>query len=143
YVLVDMMKSVVNQGTARRVRGLGFDRPCAGKTGTTNDARDAWFIGFTPQLVTAVWVGFDHPKPLLDKNGNEITSGPAATPIWTYFMKDALKNERYLDFTIPAGIIFEYVDPKTGEIVPQYYENAQQVALKAGTQLPVKDLASF
>ncbi len=143
YLLVDMMKNVVNEGTARRVRSLGFDRPCAGKTGTTNDARDAWFIGFTPQLVTAVWVGFDQPKPLLDKNNHEITSGPAATPIWTYFMKEALKNERYLDFTIPAGITFEYVDPRSGKIVSQYYENAQQVALKAGTRLPKKEMASF
>jgi len=138
YLVVDMMKNVVDEGTAQRVRSLGFDRPCAGKTGTTNDARDAWFIGFTPQLVAAVWVGFDQPQAIIDKNKREITSGPAAVPIWTYFMKKAMAEERYRDFTIPSGIIFEWVDPQTGEVVPKTFEGAQQVALKAGTELPVK-----
>ena len=141
YQVVDMLKSVVEEGTARRVRWMGFFGPCAGKTGTTNDAKDAWFVGFTPQLVTVTWIGFDEPKPIRDIDNREITGGRGAIPIWVYFMKKALQNKRYLDFTIPPGIIFEYVNPKTGEIVPKDFEGAQQVALKLGTQLPQKKVA--
>lgn len=142
YLVIDMLKSVVEQGTAKRVRWMGFDRPCAGKTGTTNDAKDAWFIGFTPQLVTAVWVGFDDPHPIRDKHNQEITGSRGAIPVWINFMKRALREEPYRDFTIPAGIIFVYVDPKTGEIVPKNFPDAQQVAIKAGTELPRKNITS-
>ena len=138
YLVVDMMKNVVNEGTGRRVRWMTFNRPCAGKTGTTNDAVDLWFVGFTPQLVTAVWVGFDDPKPIIEKNGAEMSSGKAGVSIWTLFMKDALQGEPYRDFKIPPGILFVDVDPKTGEVVSSTYPGAQQVAIKAGTQLPVK-----
>jgi len=140
YLVVDMLRAVVENGTARSVRAWGFNHPAAGKTGTTNDARDLWFIGFTPQLVTAVWIGYDDNRPVKDKNGFELTGTSAAIPIWVRFMKNALKNERYRSFPIPEGIIFEYVDPTTGKIVPPSYPNAQQVALKAGTVLLEKDL---
>ena len=141
YLVLDMMRAVVETGTANSLRAWGFDRPAAGKTGTTNDARDLWFVGFTPQLVTAVWVGYDDNRPVKDKNGIELTGAGAAIPIWIRFMKNALQNERYRDFPIPEGIIFEYVDPTTGQIVPSHYPDAQQVALKAGTVLPEKNLA--
>ncbi len=139
YLVLDMLRSVVENGTGKRVRLLGFNRPAAGKTGTTNDSRDAWFVGFTSQLVTAVWVGFDDNRPIKDKNGVELTGSSAAIPIWVHFMKNALRGERYRNFPIPEGIIFVYVDPNTGEIVPQTFPDAQQVALKAGTELPHKD----
>ncbi len=138
YLVVDMLKNVVDEGTARRVRWMGFDRPCAGKTGTTNDAVDLWFVGMTPQLVTAVWVGFDEHKPVRERNGAEMSSGKAAVSIWTLFMKEAMQGEPYRDFKIPPGILFVYVDPHSGEIVPKTYPNAQQVAIKAGTQLARK-----
>ena len=134
-----MLREVVETGSGRSVRSLGFHRPAAGKTGTTNDARDAWFIAFTPELVTAVWVGFDDNRPIKDKNNVELSSA-IAIPIWTQFLENALRGERYRNFPIPEGIIFVYVDPKTGEIVPQDFPGAQQVALKAGTELPLKDL---
>ena len=138
YLVLDMLRAVVELGTGKSVRAWGFNRPAAGKTGTTNDARDLWFVGFTPQLVTAVWVGYDDNRPVKNKNGHELAGSSAAIPIWVRFMKNALKNERYRAFPIPEGISFEYVDPTTGEIVPSDYPYSQQVALKAGTILPKK-----
>ncbi len=140
YLVLDMLRAVVQEGTAKSLQAWGFNRPAAGKTGTTNDARDLWFIGFTPELVTAVWVGYDDNRPVEDARQMELTGGGAAIPIWVRFMKNSLQNERYREFPIPEGIIFEYVDPTTGEIVPSNYPNAQQVALKIGTTLPKKDL---
>ncbi|NOZ60673.1 MAG: PBP1A family penicillin-binding protein [Calditrichaeota bacterium] len=142
YLVLDMLSSVIENGTGKNVRRLGFNRPCAGKTGTTDNGRDAWFVGFTPQLVTAVWVGFDDFRPIKDKNGRELTGASAAIPLWVNFMKQAHAGERYRTFPIPEGIIFAYVDPSTGEIVPQTFPGAQQVALKAGTRLPIKDLSA-
>ncbi|MDZ7331176.1 MAG: PBP1A family penicillin-binding protein [candidate division KSB1 bacterium] len=139
YMVLDMLRAVVEEGTARSLRDWGFHRPAAGKTGTTNDARDLWFIGFTPELVTAVWVGYDDNRPVRDANNRELTGGAAAIPIWVRFMENALQPERYRDFPIPEGILFEYVDPTTGEVVPSDYPNAQQVALKIGTVLPRKE----
>jgi 1A family penicillin-binding protein len=138
YLVVDMLKNVIENGTGNRVRSMEFNRFCAGKTGTTNDAKDAWFVGFTPQLITVVWVGYDSPAPILDVNQKEITGSRAAIPIWVYFMSKALADEPDRDFAIPSGIEFLYVDPMTGEEVDKNYPNAQQVALKAGTQLPQK-----
>ena len=83
YLVLDMLREVVETGSGKRVRWMGFHRPCAGKTGTTNDSRDAWFVGFTPQLVTAVWVGFDDGGSL----GESETGSRAASPIWLAFMK--------------------------------------------------------
>lgn len=114
YLMIDMLRGVVEAGTGKSVRQLGFTRPCAGKTGTTNDYRDTWFVGFTPELVTAVWVGFDDNRVMKDKWGTGLTGGRAALPIWTEFMENALKNKPFLDFTIPPGIVFEEVDAITG-----------------------------
>ncbi len=108
YIMTTMLQSVVEEGTGRRVRALS--RPCAGKTGTTNDVRDAWFIGFTPQLVTGVWVGFDDLRPL----GKRETGAVAASPIWLDFMQQVLRDEPVQSFTVPDGIVFVRIDPKTG-----------------------------
>ncbi len=143
YLVLDMLRGVVENGTAKNVRRLGFTRPAAGKTGTTNDGRDTWFVGFTPELVAAVWVGFDDNRPIKDKRGIELTGAGAALPIWVRFMKDALENERYRNFPIPEGIVFRWVDPATGELVDDEFPNAQQVALKVGTELPVKDMSNI
>jgi 1A family penicillin-binding protein len=114
YLMIDMLRGVVEGGTARGVRSMGFYRPCAGKTGTSNEFRDAWFVGFTPELVTAVWVGFDDNHPMRDKNGVGITGARGALPIWALFMQRALENLSYSDFPIPPGIEFVDVDPRTG-----------------------------
>lgn len=133
YLLVDMMTSVLEDGTAKSARALGFDRRAAGKTGTTNDCRDAWFIGFTPQLVTAVWVGFDDNRPLRTPGGVGITGASGALPIWVAFMNAALKGQRYQEFPIPPGIIFENVDARTGEVVSSETTEFLRVALRYGT----------
>ncbi len=109
YLMTSLLKSVVEEGTGRRVRAL--KRPCAGKTGTTNDVRDAWFIGFTPDLIAGTWVGFDDEKPL----GKHETGAVAASPIWLNFMREALEGTPLKTFSIPEGIVFTKIDPETGK----------------------------
>jgi len=103
-----VMQDVVESGTGQRVKKLG--RPVAGKTGTTDDTRDAWFMGFTPSLVAGVWIGFDQERPL----GRQEVGGRAAAPIWLYFAEKALEGMPVEVFPIPEGIVFTKVDPKTG-----------------------------
>jgi penicillin-binding protein 1A len=114
YQVVDMMKSVIDRGSGQSIRHLGFNRPAAGKTGTTDGYNDAWFTGFTPTLCTSVWTGFDKKKKLLDVNKVGITGGKGAAPIWADFMINALKSEPDRDFPIPDNIRFETVDTATG-----------------------------
>ncbi len=114
YQIVDMMESVIDGGSGRSVRALGFDRPAAGKTGTSDAYHDAWFTGFTPTLSTSVWTGFDREKRLIDKNKNGITGGRGAAPIWAEFMKKALASQPERDFPIPDGIRFESVGSVSG-----------------------------
>jgi membrane carboxypeptidase/penicillin-binding protein len=95
-----MMADVINAGTATRARQLGFTLPAAGKTGTTNGFNDAWFIGFTPALVTGVWVGFDQPHTILP-NG---FAADVAVPVWAKFMKIATKADKPEWFPTPAGV---------------------------------------
>ncbi len=105
-----IMRDVVETGTGRRVRSIG--RPVAGKTGTTNDYRDAWFIGFSPSLITGVWVGFDQEISL----GKAEVGGRAAAPIWLYFMEKVLKGAPVEAFPTPEGITFMRVDANTGQL---------------------------
>ncbi len=105
------MQSVIEEGTGKRVRALG--RPAAGKTGTTNDYRDAWFLGFTPTLVTGVWVGFDDSTAL----GRHESGGRVASPIWLEFMQNALKGKPVADFPIPPGVRFYRVNAESGREV--------------------------
>ena len=114
YQVVDMMKAVVDTGSGQRVRSHGFTRPCAGKTGTSNNFMDAWFTGFTPTLCTSVWMGFDKQHPLQDKNGVGITGGRGAAPVWAKFMGQALADEPERNFPVPKEIRFEKIDPNTG-----------------------------
>jgi penicillin-binding protein 1A len=108
YVVTSMLETVVQRGTGRKAAELG--RPVAGKTGTTNDTHDAWFIGFTPDLLAGVWVGFDAERSL----GHMETGGHAAAPIWTAFMKQALDDRPVVDFTVPDGVAFAQIDPASG-----------------------------
>jgi len=108
YVVTSMMQTVVQRGTGRKAAELG--RPVAGKTGTTNDTHDAWFIGFTPDLLAGVWVGFDSERSL----GPKQTGGRAAAPIWTDFMKHALEGRPVVDFPVPEDVVFAQVDRATG-----------------------------
>lgn len=108
FLITDILKSVVRRGTGRRA--LALNRPVAGKTGTTNEQMDAWFIGYTPDLVAGAWVGFDEKKTL----GKKETGARAALPIWLDFMQKALEKAPVNDFPIPEGIVFMNIDGKTG-----------------------------
>ena len=112
YTVTSMLESVVQYGTGRRVRAL--NRPTAGKTGTTNDFHDAWFIGYTPEIVAGVWVGFDNQVSL----GKRETGGRVAAPVWLAFMQEALQGQPLTDFPIPPGIRFVRQDirEETGAI---------------------------
>ena len=108
YMMQFMLQFVINHGTGAGARTMGFTRPAAGKTGTTNDAKDAWFAGFTPNLLTVVWTGFDQKEEL------GLTGAQASLPAWTAFMKAATASRPALDFAPPPGIVQMKVDPTTG-----------------------------
>ncbi|MCA9670720.1 MAG: PBP1A family penicillin-binding protein [Myxococcales bacterium] len=128
FVLARMMQSVVQQGTARRARRLR--RPVAGKTGTTNKQKDAWFAGFAPQIATVVWVGFDSPRSI----GYKETGGRAALPIWVRFMREALKGKSRRDFKQPPNVVVARIDPKTGLLAAEGAADAIEEVFVAGTQ---------
>jgi penicillin-binding protein 1A len=132
FQLVDMMRGVLTAGTGRIVRRMGFDLPAAGKTGTSDDFRDAWFTGFTPTLSVSVWVGYDRGISMRDVNGVGITGGRGAAPIWADFMIKATSGEPPREFTIPSNIRFETVDPISGEIAGQWTRSPVKVALRSG-----------
>jgi penicillin-binding protein 1A len=131
FQLVDMMRGVLTSGTGRIVRRMGFDLPAAGKTGTTDDFRDAWFTGFTPTLSVSVWVGYDRGISMRDVNGVGITGGRGAAPIWADFMIKATSGEPPREFTVPPDIHFETVDPVGGEIAGQWTRRPLKVALRS------------
>ncbi|MCH9032844.1 MAG: transglycosylase domain-containing protein, partial [candidate division Zixibacteria bacterium] len=105
YIMVDMLKTVVDYGTGRGVRSHGFYRPTGGKTGTTNAYTDNWFVGFTPQITCGVWIGFDDKTTL----GNKQYGSTNALPVWTEFMKRAHDSLPIEDFEIPENILFANV----------------------------------
>jgi len=110
YVMVSLMRSVIDEGTARGAIAGKLHRPAAGKTGTSNGQRDAWFVGFTPDLLAAVWVGFDDMKKL----GRGEAGGKTAAPIWADFMLKATAGKPTKDFTQPAGVVVQRIDKATG-----------------------------
>ncbi len=108
FMTTHVMQDVVESGTAQMIRRLG--RPVAGKTGTTDDNRDAWFLGFTPSLVAGAWVGFDQERAM----GRLEVGGHAAAPIWLYFAQKAMVDLPAEPFSVPEGIVFVKVNKKTG-----------------------------
>jgi penicillin-binding protein 1A len=123
-----MMNEVVLFGTGQRARELG--RPAAGKTGTTNDYLDAWFIGFTPTVVTGVWIGYDDQRSL----GSGETGANAALPVWLDFMSAAAQYYPPEDFKVPDGIVFVPIDPKTGRRTSENAPGAITEAFISGTE---------
>ncbi|OQA90146.1 MAG: Penicillin-binding protein 1A [Elusimicrobia bacterium ADurb.Bin231] len=128
YIMTNLLKGVVQNGTGRNARRL--KRPAAGKTGTTNDSADAWFIGYTPQLVCGVWVGYDDRKSL----GPKMTGGRVACPVWTDFMLEALKGQPKIDFIPPENIIFAKIDSQTGLLALGRSRNVYLEAFIKGTE---------
>lgn len=130
YQITSMMEGVVQRGTAQSVKAL--ERPVAGKTGTTNDEKDAWFIGYTPDLVVGVYVGFDNPRPM----GKGSTGGQLAAPIFTEFMSAALKGKPPVDFRVPKGLKLIPINAKTGLQVAGPGPGVILEAFKPGTSPP-------
>ena len=108
YQVTSMLEGVVQRGTAANIKDIGF--PTAGKTGTTNEEKDAWFIGYTPDLVTGIFIGYDQPTPM----GKGSTGGALAAPIFKEFMQKALENKPAVDFRVPEGMTVVAIDRKTG-----------------------------
>jgi penicillin-binding protein 1A len=127
YQIVSMLEGVVQRGTAARLAALG--KPLAGKTGTTNDSRDAWFIGFSPDLVVGTYIGFDQPKSLGDRE----TGGSAAMPVFKEVMEVALKDKPATPFRVPRGVRLVRVNPTNGQLA-QPGERAIWEAYLPGTE---------
>ncbi len=128
YLVTDMMRGVLNEGTGYGARAAGFTLDAAGKTGTTNDLRDAWFVGFTPELLTVVWVGLDDNQPL------GLSGAQAALPIWTAFMMKALAGHPNISFHVPEGLKFAQIDRDTGALAGPDCPHVSWVAFLAGTE---------
>ena len=110
FMMNYLLKGVLDRGTGDVARRWGFTRPAAGKTGTTNDYKDAWFVGYTPDLLAVVWVGFDNQTKL------NLSGAQAALPIWTEFMKRATAGTPVTDFVPPPGIKIVDIDPVSGQL---------------------------
>ena len=110
FITTSMLRDVMVYGTAKSLNKFSQGRPAAGKTGTTDDYRDAWFIGYTPQLITGIWVGYDKPRP----GGKGFTGGVVAAPVWERFMRTALASKPAADFPVPDTVVSVSIDPTTG-----------------------------
>lgn len=130
FILVNTMKGPVDRGTAYVVRRMGFKKIAAGKTGTTNDKRDAWFIGFTPQTLSLVWVGFDDNTPI------GLAGGEGAAPIWGRYMLQVANAQPNVDFAVPPGVSMVQIDETSGGVAtPNCPANlVVTAAFKSGTE---------
>ncbi|HPF78237.1 MAG TPA: penicillin-binding protein 1A [Alphaproteobacteria bacterium] len=128
YQIVSILEGVIQRGTARKLNSIG--RPLAGKTGTTNESKDTWFVGFSPDLAVGVFVGFDDPKSL----GKHETGSSVAAPIWGDFMKEALKDTPAMPFRVPPGIKNVRVNAKTGKLAQAGDADVIWEAFVAGTE---------
>jgi penicillin-binding protein 1A len=129
YLITSVMESVIDEGTAVSAKGK-LHRPAAGKTGTTSSERDAWFVGFTPDLVAGVWVGFDDMRDL----GHGEQGARSALPIWVDIMNGALKGVPPKPFAQPAGIVVQRIDPQTGLLAQPGSASGVDEKFLAGTQ---------
>ncbi|MFH0947661.1 MAG: transglycosylase domain-containing protein [Elusimicrobiota bacterium] len=128
FLITNLMLGVVEHGTGVYAKQL--KRPAAGKTGTTNDSQDAWFIGYTPQLACGVWVGYDDHRTL----GKKMTGGRIACPIWTEFMRSALQGQPVMDFAPPSNITYVKIDPQTGLLALGNLKGTYLEAFLSGTE---------
>jgi penicillin-binding protein 1A len=127
YIITSMLESVVKSGTAQAAKKL--ERPVAGKTGTSNQARDAWFVGYTAELVAGVWVGYDDHRPL----GKGESGSKSALPIWIDFMQGASAGRPAVAFPVPSGIEHVSIDPATGKRAYEGQADAIDEVFIAGT----------
>lgn len=131
YQLTSMLRSVVDRGTGRAVRNAGIGGPVAGKTGTTNNGDDVWFVGYTPTLVAGFWFGYDAPRSL----GPNATGGRLAAPAWAQFVRAGWR-ERVSEraWAAPAGMIMVEIDSETGELAGEWCPHRQREWFKPGTE---------
>jgi penicillin-binding protein 1B len=135
FLVTNMMRSVLNEGTGAGARAAGFTLDAAGKSGTTNDLRDAWFVGFTPELLAVAWVGFDDNQPL------GLSGTQAAVPIWASFMMKALAGRANVPFEPPEGVTIVDIDRDTGKLATPTCPRVAGEAFLAGTEpLEICDL---
>jgi 1A family penicillin-binding protein len=130
YVTTQMLKDVMTYGTAKSLRKFSQAHPSAGKTGTTDDYRDAWFVGYIPQVITGVWVGYDKPRP----GGKGFTGGAVAAPIWERFMRTVVASRPVVDFPRPDTVVSVSIDPTTGYLATEYCPKKQDEFYIAGTE---------
>jgi penicillin-binding protein 1A len=130
YQMTSMLEGVVTRGTGTAAKAIG--KPIAGKTGTTNDYNDAWFVGYSPDLVAGVWIGFDTPRSL----GSGETGGALAAPIFTEFMEQALADKPPIPFRVPPGLNFIPIDRRTGLRAEAGDQGVILEAFKPGTAPP-------
>src|SRR6266850_4970358 len=130
YLVTSLLEGVIQSGTGTGARGVASADAVAGKTGTTNDGRDAWFVGYTPRLVVAVWVGFDGG----DAHG--LSGAEAALPIWTDFMRDALAAYPQPAFAVPSGISFAAIDLTNGRLANDACPLTARETFLVGTEPP-------
>ncbi len=142
YLLADMMQGVRLEGTARGLSRYGFDLPAIAKTGTTNDYRDAWFLGATPRLAAVTWVGYDDYRTMRDPSGRGITGASGAMPLWAYFMIEATEGEPPREFPVPPTVSFETVHRQYGWPVSGDNPDGIRCAVPIGAELPDISLIS-
>lgn len=130
FVVTSMLQSVIDSGTGWAARARGFSHPAAGKTGTTNDCTDAWFIGFTPHVVCGVWGGFDDRRSM----GRAMTGARVALPVWTEFMKAAHVDVPKDDFEMPPGVVTRKICAETGELAGDNCEETLWEVFIQGTE---------
>ncbi len=138
FITTQILKDVLTVGTAKNLKKFAATYPSAGKTGTTDDYRDAWFVGYTPRLVTGVWVGYDKPKP----GGRGFTGGAIAAPLWERFMRKAVTVRPAGDFPTPDTVVAVPIDPATGcravsssrDVRNEYYLMGTEPGLECGTE---------
>ncbi len=124
YVVLDLLRAVTDFGTGRKAKNLA--QPTGGKTGTSTDYRDAWFIGFTPDIIAGVWVGRDDFAPI----GHDATGGRVALPIWLEFMQNSHPQTPPGDFSVPEGIEFKYMDQEARKFVDPKDSGARAIPFR-------------
>jgi penicillin-binding protein 1B len=127
YLVTSLLKGVVDRGTGAKARVFGVQGPAAGKTGTTDGYRDAWFVGYTPDVVIGVWVGFDDERPL------KLTGAQAALPIWSELAVRLIPEDQ-TDFEMPPGMVQREIDPKTGQLATTQCPEKTSEVFIAGTE---------
>jgi membrane carboxypeptidase/penicillin-binding protein len=130
YEITEMLQGVVNYGTGKTLRDMGLTGAIAGKTGTTNSGEDAWFVGYSPTLVTGVWFGYDTPREI----STNATGGRIAAPAWGEFYSAGWHEPPGSNFAVPPGMVSAVVDPQSGELATDWCPTRTREWFKPGTE---------